>query len=352
MGFWAMRTDKERPRLIMSELKSGKLRQGWGYKTTQDLREVLKAKEQGNLEPEQRETLRHLPMLGQGPNAMKKDDIVLLPNLPYPSTFSICRLDDGYDFQIYEPEGICDYGHFRPASLLRGCEGIPYSNEYVGEGLRRTLTNRGRLWRIDHLAQEVQRILSAADRGVDFPAQNGTEMRFARLLEEVRVVLHGMRRQARDCVREQITKERIGEAARAENLERLLARVLRVSFPPPATVERTGGPGEMGADIVIRLPNPFEDDEMVTVIQVKDHDGLTASEGVDQLRRAIEYYGGPDKVVQAVLATSADGFTQDALAQAKALEEDTNVKVRLVDGRRLRQVLADGLLGLAAIEDI
>ena len=161
-----------------------------------------------------------------------------------------------------------------------------------------------------------------------------------------------LQQEAQRQVRERITAELLSKTARAENLEGLLVRVLRTSFPAPATVEWTAGRNEQGADIVIRLPTPFEDDEMVIVVQLKDHTGFTNADGVVQLRKAIEYYGGPDKVVQAILASAADGFTAQAIAQAKALEDTTRVRVRLIDGKRLRQIVADGLLNLAALDDL
>ena len=93
MAYWAMRTDKNYPHLFMKELQKGNLRQGWGYEASQDLNRVWALRQsKGVLDPDQAATLRHLPMLGHGYGTMQKDDIVLLPNLPDPATFSLCRL--------------------------------------------------------------------------------------------------------------------------------------------------------------------------------------------------------------------------------------------------------------------
>ena len=234
--------------------------------------------------------------------------------------------------------------------LLEGCEGIPFENEHVGQGLNRTRRNIGRLWRLNHLREELEVILTLARKGTTFEGRHGEKAQITKLLGEVRAVRVSMQDEMRRRVRESITQERLSKAARAENLEGLLARVLRTSFPAPASVEWTGGPNEQGADIVIRLPTPFDDDEMVIVVQVKDHTGLTGEKGVHQLRQAIDYYGGPEKVVQAVLASAAEGFTPEALNEKRQLENEKGVKVRLINGKQLQQVIADGLLNLAALE--
>jgi hypothetical protein len=129
--------------------------------------------------------------------------------------------------------------------------------------------------------------------------------------------------------------------------------VLRVSFPPPARVDLTAGAGENGADIVIRMPDPFDrEEDALILVQLKDHTGETASDGIAQLRTAIHYYGMGDtrqgRVTEAVLASLADKFAADVPEKAAELQETTLVKVRLVSGSLLLEIISDGLLGLAA----
>jgi len=184
-----MRTDKARPHLIMQELRSGRLRQGWGYQANQDLRIVLTASQSGqSLDSDQAAARRNLPMLGHDVNAMQRGDIVLLPNLPDPGTFSLCQLTGSYRFEIYDVDDVCDYGHTLPVELLKGCEGIPFANEHVGEGLRRTRRNIGRLWRLNHLREELELILTLAGQGATFEGRHGVEAQFTKLLGEVRAV--------------------------------------------------------------------------------------------------------------------------------------------------------------------
>ncbi len=83
-----------------------------------------------------------------------------------------CRLTGGYRFEILEEGDIADYGHIRQAELIEGCVGIPFANEHVGEGLQRTRRNIGRLWRLDHLRDELELLLSRASSLSDL-SKNG-----------------------------------------------------------------------------------------------------------------------------------------------------------------------------------
>ncbi len=281
---------------------------------------------------------------------MQENDIVLLPNLPDPGTFSLCRLRSGsYDFHPISMDGEdkdCD--HIRPAELIRGCEGIPNDNPAVKPGIHRTLRCRSRLWRIDHLEKEVRALCKAAVEGTSFVETKGAQIRFIRLLGEVNQVHRDARHEARQRIREQLTIERLRDIARAEDLEEPLVRILHVLFPPPALVDRTGGAGENGADIVVRIHDPFDPEEdALILIQLKDHDGVTDDDGLTQLKTAIRHYGhGTTKqgrVIEAVFATLANSFAPDVAEQARLLQEQTEVKVRLINGTQLLDIVAYGL---------
>jgi hypothetical protein len=212
---------------------------------------------------------------------------------------------------------------------------------------------QSRLWRIDKLQSEVSIVLNAASSGIEFLGKDGAEIRFQRLVGEAADLVLAVQRETRERLRGQITRDRIGTVARAENLEELLTRVLRVSFPAPARVDRTPGSGERGADIVIRIPDPFDpEDDALILVQLKDHEGETGAEGIEQLRTAIAHYGTGDtrqgRVTEAVLATLAPKFAEGVSAKAADLAIAGNVKVRLVNGPQLLEIIADGLLGLAA----
>jgi hypothetical protein len=207
----------------MGELREGRLRQGWGYEDDQDLRRVAKVWGPGfsnwkDLSSAQQETARHFPMLGLAPSDMQAGDIVLLPNLPDPGTFSLCEITGPYDFRMLKVESGQDYGHIRPAKLIDNCEGTPNDCQYVGEGLRRTLRCRSRLWRIDKLEKEVAKLVDAAKRGVRFLDRDGAEARFRQLLGEANALLHSVQSEARQRLRTRIKSETISTVARAENL--------------------------------------------------------------------------------------------------------------------------------------
>jgi hypothetical protein len=359
MAIWAMRTHIDFPQIIWSELRQGRMRQGWGYAANQDLQQVAKilANDRDRLSEGQKETLRHLRMLGLPPDGMQEGDIVLLPNLPDPSTFSLCRIKAGsYQYApipMTEIRNSEDCGHIRQAELIHGCEGIPNDNPLVDPKIRRTLRCQTRLWRIDHLEKEVQLLCDAAGAGTVFETVGGIEKRFHKLLGEAEGVVRDGRRSALLRFREVLTGAKVHEVARAAELEFVLEQVLKIRFPFPAIVDRTGGPGEKGADIVVRIPDPFDYEEAALIlIQLKDHDLLTDDEGLSQLRRAIDYYGDgvtkQGRVIEAVYATMADDFKGDVSKKAEELSSETHVKVRLIKRAELLTIIADGLVATAA----
>lgn len=360
MSYWAMRTWRDYPDLIMSELRAGRLRQGWGGDPDQDLRKVAQiwTPEGGDwdaLSSAQQQTWRHFAMLGMGDWSMQVGDVVLLPNLPDPGTFSLCRISGAYSFEPIRIEaGFYDCGHIRAAQLIPGCEAIKNDNAAVAPGIQRTLRCQSRLWRIDHLQEGVNKILAAAERGENLEA-GGAGVRLTRLLREIRYSLREAQREARDRIRPQITIQQLRDIERAAQLEEVLVQALQSRFPSPVVIDHTGGAGEMGADIVIRIPDLFDlEEEKLILVQLKDHEGVSDAHGLKQLETAISYYGkGPTpqgRVIEAVYATLADGFTPDTEKRAMSLQKESGVSVRLINGPTLIASIAEGLLEAATRE--
>jgi hypothetical protein len=62
--YWAIRTDKDNRTILLDEVQKGRLRQGWGYDSNQDLRIIQKEIELGGdwkerLSSTQKEAKRH-----------------------------------------------------------------------------------------------------------------------------------------------------------------------------------------------------------------------------------------------------------------------------------------------------
>ncbi len=133
--------------------------------------------------------------------------------------------------------------------------------------------------------------------------------------------------------------------------ERLLQRVLGDLFR--VRVEHTGGRNEQGADLVIRVQQPFSIDDLLVVVQVKYYSGTFGSwatdRTIDQLRTAIQTRRSQGAVALAVLATTGD--RDEALQQAaKKLEDETSVRVVICAAQDLQRLVRRGLL-LSALKD-
>lgn len=105
MMYWAMRTSRDTPQkreFVTKELlERGRLRQGWGWDSSQDLRRIHKAwKENKQLSEEQKVASRHWRMAdGSAGDYMSCGDIVLVPNMPTDGLFTLCRIMGRYQFE-------------------------------------------------------------------------------------------------------------------------------------------------------------------------------------------------------------------------------------------------------------
>ena len=127
--YWAIRTDKDNKSLLLDELRAGRLRQGWGYNPSQDLKLIQKEIDLGGkwwerITEEQKEALPHIRMLSAANDSVKKGDWVLVPNLPEYGSFFVAEIVGDYYFSLLELAedihnvGGRDYGHVLPVRLI------------------------------------------------------------------------------------------------------------------------------------------------------------------------------------------------------------------------------------------
>ena len=158
---WAMRTSRNSEKhrtFVYDELRSGRLRQGWGWHESQDLRclEDLWAKRH-KLSDIQDETAKHWRMgNGQGEDYMQIGDLVVIPNVPDDGLFTICRIKGDYEYEIVKEFG--DFGHVRPVEVLT-LEGVSNDHRLVHADLRRSFRCRLRLWNIKRHYASLDSIL-------------------------------------------------------------------------------------------------------------------------------------------------------------------------------------------------
>jgi hypothetical protein len=144
---WMMRTDRSRAGWLWSEVRAGRLRQGWGYQPKQDLVLLRDRRERG--EPMDRDDDWAWPnrrMLADEPDGMQIGDLVLLPHLPSEWRWSVVRITGSYRYSI-DPE-VGDLGHILPVEVVAADLG----DDQLTDEVRSMRTYPARLRRLSRAA--------------------------------------------------------------------------------------------------------------------------------------------------------------------------------------------------------
>jgi hypothetical protein len=334
-NYWASRPDSSRLDYFWSELKAGRLRQGWGYHPSQDLRLVQK-KELKDRTSEEADTNRHRHMLG-GSDGWQLGDVVLVPNLPERGMFSLVEVIGPYDFQISDHE---DYGHMRSVRLLTP-NGVVNSSQLVSSAIRSTLRTVSRTWNISALKEDIESLLSQA--GNEEILQKSSE------IQRTERVFRQTLSSAVAALQADFGKQ-LKTRLHAAEWEKVILAATRVRFPG-AQVNHTGGPSERGADFEIELLNPFGGAPWIIVVQVKDYQGEVGAEVADQLRDAIQTRNEKKHdgfigrhVIAAILASTAAKPSAEFAAECRKIEDDLRVPVTVIYGNELMELILRGVM--------
>lgn len=337
-NYWAVRTSRDNDKSIkelLDELHNGKLRQGWGYQSDQDLTKVLSRWEEGkSLSEAEKEARRHWRMgNGIGEDYMQKGDLVLVPNTPEYGRFTICKVTEDYYFEIGPSE---DFGHIRPVKVLTP-KGIANNHELVHADLRRSLRCRLRMWNIYAHRASLKRILGEIKKG-------GSDVEDSLVLGSTPIErAEKIISKVMDTTRDKIAKK-ISSNFRAEEFETVLQAALEHLFP--VSVHHTGGPAEKGADLEIVIRNPFVGDgekEWIVPVQVKDHVGEEGAEAANQLEKAFHSRSETGHVIAVVLLVSDAEVSKELEESMRYLSNQHNVPFIYCGKREFRKILSDGL---------
>jgi hypothetical protein len=120
---------------------------------------------------------------------------------------------------------------------------------------------------------------------------------------------------------------------------------MRKLYPTPAAeVLWTGGAGEHGADLVVKLVSRFSDSAWQILVQVKDYVGEIAdTTALQQLGRAYQHYGEQAPVLEVVVMTTADRESESFQKERGSLEKKLGVPVVVILRDRLIELMAEGL---------
>lgn len=265
-NYWGYRIDKNRIGFFMDELNNGRLRQGWGWHESQNLRDF---KMDGGAK-------RNMPMF----HKVKKGDILFVPRLPSWGEVAIVEATEdwnvGYQFEIYQEYG--DYGHIFPARFIKR---FTRNNEHVTGNIRSTLRNPSRFWNINRYVEDIEKLLSQDSLLKE-------QDHHSRLTSTVGEVFNNVfddqefTKQIYDKLNEQFTGVE-WESALVDGLQELC---------PFYQIERVGGKKEKnhGTDILIKLPSPLEGYQYAIAIQVKDYEGKVSESVINQINKADDYW--------------------------------------------------------------
>ena len=274
--YWGFRVDVNNPTVYPdyynAELEQERLRQGWGWDESCNLKHLT-------WDSVPRELRANFRMYDE----VKKGDTILIPRIPKWEMVTIAEATEdwatGYHFKI--DSGKEDFGHQFPAKYISH---FNRHNQHVAGDIRSTLHARQRFWNMSWCATPIDNLLCGS-APEDLIGHQKHEARFTNALEEVMSTIN----------------KSIGEGVHAKLSERLngneweyaLVAGLKALFPH-YQVDHTGGRDENkhGTDILVTIPGIIPGildghSDYGIAIQIKDWQGVAdASVAVEQLKRA------------------------------------------------------------------
>lgn len=270
-NYWGFRINwrnKNAFKFLNDEIKEGRLRQGWGFDESQDLRK----------NPKDKGSRANKPILQK----VRKGDFLLIPHVPsYPYVTIVQAAQDfskGYQFQI-DPEQK-DYGHIFPiektnVKFARG-------NVNVHADIRNSLRNPMRFWRMTQYGEKIQNILGLSEEELVKPAYYD-DLALDNLREAINLTLN------EDVLQKNI-RELFEKNFQSAEWEFALRAAFNILFPN-YIVERVGGKEEKnhGCDLAVFIPGLEKNRGYVIGIQVKDYQNQVSNEIIEQIMRANIY---------------------------------------------------------------
>ena len=314
--YLAVRTDREKQTFIMDELKKGRLRQGWGWDSCQDLRLLIKKRDSGKrLNDEESSAWRNRRLLHTEPDGVKPGDVLVLPNLPENGYWVIARVTGGYSFSISQVKSVAgpDYGHIVEIGAVKDPSGeiavFDPHNKNVDARLRAQMRNQGRMWGIDTLGDAIDRLIKAVETGED-----------TKLAQPESKKMEGFFTSIREAAWRAIV-----ERYKAAEFEKLVHELLRRIYTN-GKVEHWGGTGEHGADLIVFTRDPLGLEYKVAV-QVKLHEGVhDDKKALDQIKEAKKVHRVDAGVIVTMATSTSASFNQ----HRDVLEEDLGIDIRVI----------------------
>jgi len=337
--------DRRKP-LLLGELKQGRLRQGWGYDQSQDLRLIQAEIVKGGtwwerLSETQKEVLPQLRMLASAQDSISSGDWVLVPNLPEDGYLFIVEVagEYYYDPLILPQNGDIsrlgkDYGHVLPIHFVTESPINRYADN-VHASIRSTLRTPMRMWNLDGYGDVLERLIKEYNAGVDFFTAKSGDARLESAWEIAKA-------HAADVLRTRLESEMDARFQAAE-WEEPIKKVLGNLYPG-ADVRWVGGPQEYGADVIVQIPNHFGGLPWMILVQVKNYIGEIGTAVLAQLRVAYDRYSKDGKLLSLVVMTTAEKTSSGFIEAAAALSNELNIPVEMVLRKNMMKIISEGLI--------
>jgi len=344
--YWAIRSDKNNMKLLFSELSRGQLRQGWGHDSSQDLSKLQAEIEKGGswwdrLTSLQKEALPQLRMLAKSTDSIQRGDVIVIPNLPDYGFFCIAEVTGDYTYaplKLKKGTDINeigqDYGHVLPVRLLTP-KGVNKFAEQVDSSIRSTLRTRMRMWNLDYYKEAIDKLVKSAGAGMVLTSASSGEARLERAWDTALV-------QASEVLQERLGKELNSKFQAAEWEEPI--KVVMGNLYPGANIRWVAGRSEMGADVIVEVPDYFGGSPWQVIIQVKNYTGTINEDVLQQIKMAHDHYSKEGRILQLVVMTTADEASKGYLEGSQSMEKELGVPIRVVLKKQMMQIMSEGLM--------
>ncbi len=302
-NYWAFRTDSENRDYFYSELKEGRLRQGWGYDVSQDLNTIRSCNKSGKfLNADQIACWRgNRKMHPNELDSIQVGDIIITPNLPDYGKWLIAEVTGGYSFKRNHKSG--DYGHVLEVKLLTGDSFIHPHNIDVSAFLRGTMKTPMRLWNIRGYKSDIDKIVNTLKRNEDLSQPTPIQEKLFEIKKLSKLHL----------------EKELKDKYNATEFEAPIFEVLKMLYGHDK-VEKHAGPKEKGADFISNSNDALGVLHR-NAIQVKMwFDEISAFDPLDQIELAYNSHEKIDSGIVITMGTNmTDAYKQREIALSKKL---------------------------------
>ena len=316
--FWFQRIERACAGRLTEELKAGRLRQGWSNGHALDLRTISAAIKRGEqLSEAQKQCWRgNRRLLPTEPDGVKPEDYIIIPHLPEEGFWSIVKVTGDYHYEKDEA-----FGHILEVELLNRDRPINPRCAAVAAALRRTATARSRMWNVNHLAEQILKLVEAVEQGENVSCPEPETEKLA-----------SIHKRAAKAIEKEL-REKFHGSEFEKPVEMLLNQIYGEK-----NVKRRAGPSERGADFVCLSEDGLGNRHWVAV-QVKMWEGTAVwQHPLDQIRWAYKAHETDDTyetIGAGVVLAMVKDFDEDFKAKKECLEKELSIPILLLSSKEV-----------------